>query len=132
MFTLSFNLSLCAKLNISFQIRHHIYISNKITLAEIIKIRSPLSRDTIIIPALVVASVTLRYPLPSIIPVWLGNKHRSYSYVGKIYTARRIIYHLARRGKCVPFVAAAHTTAAPKVVHFYHHTLERERERERP
>jgi len=108
----------------------HITTSNKIIL-DIIKIRLPLSRDTIIIPALVAASVMLRYQLPSIIPVWLGNKHRSYSYVGKIYTARRIIYHLVRRGKCVPFVAATYTTAAPEVVYFYYHISEREGDREK-
>lgn len=83
---------------IKYQFQNVMHLSNKITLADLIKIRLPLLRDTIIISAEMAVSVTLRYQLSSIIPVWLGNKHRSYSYVGKIYTARRIIYHLARRG----------------------------------
>lgn len=106
----------------------HITTSNKIIL-DIIKIRLPLSRDTIIIPALVAASVTLRYQLPSIISVWLGNKHRSYSYVGKIYTAHRIIYHLVRRGSfCYSHI---HDRGTESCVFLLSHLRKRGRQREK-
>lgn len=83
-----------------------VYVTNGIAITKIIKIRFPPSRDTIIIPALVAASVTI-----SITVYYSGLAIRSVISIDHIrtlakYTARRIIYHLAKVG-CVPFVATA-------------------------